>query len=68
LDFDDNVPIKAQDAEDFKKKQKDRTRERHQQLKAQEEAKKAEEEQMHKDYMKMGGIQHIICSATMTID
>ena len=27
-----------------------------------------EEEAFKKDYMKMGGIQHIICSATMTID
>jgi hypothetical protein len=27
-----------------------------------------EEEQFAHDYKKMGGIQHIICSATMTID
>ena len=27
-----------------------------------------EEDQFAKDYKKMGGIQHIICSATMTID
>lgn len=27
-----------------------------------------EEEQFARDYKKMGGIQHIICSATMTID
>jgi hypothetical protein len=27
-----------------------------------------DEEQLAKDYKKMGGIQHIICSATMTID
>ena len=27
-----------------------------------------EEEQLAKEYKKMGGIQHIICSATMTID
>ena len=26
------------------------------------------EEIFHKEYMKMGGIQHIIASATMTID
>ena len=28
----------------------------------------AEEAQFMKDYMKTGGIQHIVCSATMTID
>jgi len=29
---------------------------------------KAQEELFNKEYMKMGGIQHIVCSATMTID
>jgi ATP-dependent RNA helicase DDX24/MAK5 len=31
-------------------------------------AEKEEEEAFNKDYLKMGGIQHIVCSATMTID
>lgn len=26
------------------------------------------ENEFNKDYLKFGGIQHIICSATMTID
>jgi hypothetical protein len=29
---------------------------------------KEDEEKFDRDYYKMGGIQHIICSATMTID
>lgn len=44
------------------------TKERKQRL---EELKKKEEEEdkeFDKDYLKYGGIQHIICSATMTID
>ena len=37
--------------------------------KAKEADRTAEEEEaFKKEYMKMGGIQHIICSATMTID
>jgi len=35
---------------------------------SEEEQKRLDEEQLNKEYMKMGGIQHIICSATMTID
>jgi hypothetical protein len=31
-------------------------------------ADKEAEETFVKDYMRMGGIQHIVCSATMTID
>lgn len=30
--------------------------------------KEEDKEAFNKEYMKMGGIQHIICSATMTID
>ena len=39
-------------------------------LKKKKEAERTaeEEEAFKKEYMKMGGIQHIICSATMTID
>ena len=33
-----------------------------------ERKRKEEEDKFAKDYKKMGGIQHIICSATMTID
>jgi hypothetical protein len=29
---------------------------------------KEQEEEFAKEYKKMGGIQHIICSATLTID
>ena len=29
---------------------------------------KLQEEEFQKDYLKLGGIQHIICSATLTID
>jgi hypothetical protein len=36
--------------------------------KLEEKKRKEEEERLTKDYKKMGGIQHIICSATMTID
>lgn len=36
--------------------------------KEEEKKRKENEEQFAKDYKKMGGIQHIICSATMTID
>ena len=36
--------------------------------KAEEKKKKEQEELFSKEYKKMGGIQHIICSATMTID
>jgi hypothetical protein len=36
--------------------------------KAEEKKRKEQEEVFAKDYKKMGGIQHIICSATMTID
>ena len=36
--------------------------------KADERKRKEQEEQFAKEYKKMGGIQHIICSATMTID
>jgi len=38
---------------------------RSEQLKKQEEE---DDEQFDKDYLKYGGIQHIVCSATMTID
>ena len=30
--------------------------------------KQEEEEQFAKEYKKLGGIQHIICSATLTVD
>ena len=36
--------------------------------KSQKQLQKIEEENFIKEYQKAGGIQHIICSATMTID
>lgn len=35
---------------------------------SQKRRSKEDEELLAKEYKKMGGIQHIICSATMTID
>jgi hypothetical protein len=47
-----------------KKKVQDRRK-----IRKTEEKKEAEEaEKFDRDYYKLGGIQHIICSATMTID
>ena len=59
---------------DLGKKDDDETQDdgkgkRHQKLKEKTKAEiEAEEAAFLKDYMKTGGIQHIVCSATMTID
>jgi len=49
---------------------KEEGKKKRKQKKSVEEEKKSAEELalFMKDYYKMGGIQHIICSATMTID
>lgn len=64
----DNLVIDADNDEEEKKGgkgKKERNGVNKQQIKRRTEE---EEEQFARDYKKMGGIQHIICSATMTID
>lgn len=47
---------------------KDQVRNKRKQRLQEEQQEKEEKEKFTKDYLKLGGIQHIICSATMTID
>ena len=47
---------------------KEKTGKKKPKTKSQQYLKKLEEENFSKEYQKAGGIQHIICSATLTID
>jgi glycerophosphoryl diester phosphodiesterase len=47
---------------------KEKTEGKKEKTKSQKELKKLEDANFVKEYQKAGGIQHIICSATMTID
>jgi len=57
-----------EDQETRMKKSKEQGKDRKKQRVEEELAAIKEKEQFDKDYVKMGGIQHIICSATMIID
>jgi ATP-dependent RNA helicase DDX24/MAK5 len=54
--------------EESQKKEKGTFRNKKVDKRAEEKKRLEQEEQFAKEYKKMGGIQHIICSATMTID
>jgi len=64
LGEDENIICEDDKEEDGKKKKKKKQLSK----KAIQAKTKEEEEAFKKEYMKIGGIQHIICSATMTID
>ena len=57
--MEDNIVMEKGDQEERKKKQR--------KLK-EDQIKKLEDEQFAVEYKRAGGIQHIICSATLTID
>lgn len=61
--LDENIIVQKEDQDKLQKGQKGSRK-----GKQQTADDKAAEELFTKEYMKMGGIQHIVCSATMTID
>lgn len=68
LDMGDRDNMPEADSKDRLKNMKSKQMDKRKLRKLEEKQQKEEEEQFNKDYYKLGGIQHIICSATMTID
>ena len=63
-----NILLERNDVEEEEDVDENGKRKKKPKTKSQKEIKRIEEESFAKEYQKAGGIQHIICSATLTID
>lgn len=69
VDLENNEDFRTEsDMAERSKKQKEFAKQRKQARLQEESNAELDKEKFDKDYLKVGGIQHIICSATMTID